>query len=66
MALMLRDASQRASAAEASALAMLLSMRAGAAHFKKSQAAPRTRSTNLRLWETIAGCDPLFADCYLQ
>jgi len=21
---------------------------------------------NLRLWETIAGCDPLLPDCYLQ
>jgi len=24
------------------------------------------RSTNLRLWETITGRDPLFPDCYLQ
>jgi len=22
--------------------------------------------TNLRLWETIVGSDPLFPDCYLQ
>jgi hypothetical protein len=24
------------------------------------------RRTNLRLWETVTGCDPLFPDCYLQ
>jgi hypothetical protein len=36
-----------------------------AAHFGKPSAA-RPRTTNLRLWETIAGCVPLFPDCYLQ
>jgi len=51
---------------ERDAVLILMSAHRRAAHFKKSQAAPRTRSTNLWLWETIAGCDPLFADCYLQ
>ena len=62
-ALMLRDASQRASAVEAPALVVLRCSSARgrrcAAHFG------RTR-TNLRLWETIAGSVPLFPDCYLQ
>src|SRR5262249_9464270 len=67
MALMLRDIAARVGSGSICArVALLLSMRAGAAHFKKSQAALRTRGTNLRLWETIAGCNPLFADCYLQ
>jgi hypothetical protein len=36
--------------------ARLLSMRARQAHAR----------ANLRLWGTIAGCAPLFPDCYLQ
>src|SRR5215813_10036243 len=57
MALMLRDASQRPESVEASVparAAMLLSMRA------------RARSTNLRLWETIAASVSLFPACSLQ
>jgi hypothetical protein len=53
--------------------AMLLSMRAtvrGAFLAERSQAERMRvwseRSTNLRLWETIAGSAPLFPDCYLQ
>jgi hypothetical protein len=31
-----------------------------------SQPAARACTTNLRLWETIAGSGPLFPACYLQ
>ena len=41
---------------EAPRCARLLSMRARQAHAR----------ANLRLWGTIAGCAPLFPDCYLQ
>jgi hypothetical protein len=68
-ALMLRDASQRRRAVDTSVLAWRCDapQHEGAAHF--GQAKPRggaERKANLRLWQTIAGCDPLFADCYLQ
>jgi len=64
---MLRDASQRASAAEAPPLASGCDAPQHEGRVRRASLAERSQaSTNLRLYEIAAGAIPLFPVCYLQ